>query len=208
MCLHRLLMSAWLRTCSAQWRRWRRSTSDECPRWLFMEWLSRHQRFNRFPHTFVKWIQKLTFNLWQYWSAYILKMIFKNWKGDYLCVMCHFFWLIRDCSWLTRKWKGRKYNTTNRLRRMAHDGFVETCAPTSGCSSLTSSSLPSNRNYAAYRLLEQFWPIWRMRRGSTAMCCGSTCRRSWCLKGMVRFLHQGSPRAWTSTFLSPHPTHS
>lgn len=64
-CLHRLLMSTWLPMCSAQWKKWRRSTSDECPRCLFMEWLSQHQRCRRSLCTVIKLIQKLLFTQWQ-----------------------------------------------------------------------------------------------------------------------------------------------
>lgn len=43
-CVHRLPMSVWLQTYSAPWRRWKQSTSDECPRCQFMGWLSQHRR--------------------------------------------------------------------------------------------------------------------------------------------------------------------
>lgn len=54
LCLSRLLMSTWPPTCSAQSKRWRRPTSDECPSCLFMEWLSRHQRWSAVAHSVFK----------------------------------------------------------------------------------------------------------------------------------------------------------
>lgn len=91
-------------------------------------------------------------------------------------------------------------------RGMTHN-FVDTCTPTSGRSSWTFSSLSSDLIVMcvcvfACRLPEQFWPIWLMRKGSIAMCCGSTCRRSWCWKETGRFSHQGSRHVRTSQFPS------
>lgn len=68
-CLRRLLMSAWLRMCSVQWRRWRRSISDECPRCQFMDWLSQHQRCSWFPPYSVLF-------------ALSLNIILKHWSRD------------------------------------------------------------------------------------------------------------------------------
>lgn len=203
LCLSRLLMTTWPPTCSAQSKRWRWPTSDEYPRCLFMEWLSRRQRWSAAADSVVKLEPVvLIICLWDEsqasWDEWKILFLSNQWSAA--------AYILRGCKEKMIRHDQFIYsaiiNSADRFTGKTHDYFIIIWTQ----AGFLSVCLNPDRSFC--RPSEQFSPTWRIRRGSTTTFCGSTCRRNWCSKEMDKSLFPGNPLVWTSTSASQRVTRS